>query len=463
MLPPDERTPTEPAGLTLVARVVHISDSHLVDALSPARFAGAHTFHESAWRAWEGCSTQLLDGVIRAANRIHASGTSIDLILHTGDACDNAQSNELGWFVSVMDGRPVDPLSGPDDRPPDARPDVTLDPYASFQPQGLYRNGVHGDRPSIPWYVVPGNHDCHAIGIFPFVTAPDGRRIAPLPLSIRPGILLPAVFDPTGSWAHGSVTPANPGPPSLLGLPMYVAPNAGRAYFSKREFVRALFSTSTEPAGHGFADAEDGPTWYSVSPAPGLRLIGLDTNDLPFACPEFPYSEGCVAEAQRDFLRGELEAAQARGELIVVASHHPSYALVPSYGSALGPDDLRELLNAFPGVVLHLAGHSHANRVAIRGGYLEIETCSTLDPPQEGRVIEVWRDIADGSVEIGYRMFSHDDDIGPPWGEDPLRALRTWARAVAEKGEVSRKPLLSADEAPRGTPPDREGRVRLPR
>jgi 3',5'-cyclic AMP phosphodiesterase CpdA len=469
LLPADSSSPPDTSRLTLVARIVQITDTHAVDAESPARFAGAHDFVYSAWRPWEMYSTQILDGIVRTANRIHASGQRIDFAIHTGDACDNVQSNELGWFLSVMDGGLVNPLSGPDDRPNDARPPLALDPYAPFDAQGFYRQGVQGDLPSIPWYALLGNHDTFAIGNFPIVESPDGVRVAPLPLSCRPGILLPNVLDPTGSWSHGNVTPANPGPPAFLTLPSYVTPNTERAYFSKREFVHSLFGTATGPAGHGFQDPDSGPTWYSVSPLPGLRLIALDTADVPGAIPTLPYSEGCISEAQREFLLGELDAASGRGELVILATHHPSRALVPGYGSALAPQDLRDMLNAYPNVVLHIAGHTHENRVAQRGGYVEIETCSTLDLPQEGRVIEVRRDNTDGSVLIGYRMFSHIDDTLPPLGDDPLRAMREQARAIAEKdGSEAQWRPRPADDADaqlgsEGSLADRAGVIRLTR
>ncbi len=467
LLPPRESDPVDTSHLMLVARIVHITDTHIVDTQSPARFAGAHGFTQSAWRAWESYSTQILDGIIRTTNRLHASGQPIDFLLHTGDACDNAQANELSWFLAVLDGGAINPLSGPDDRSDEARPPPLLDPYAAFAAQGLYRTGIHGERPSIPWYALIGNHDTFAIGVFPIVTCLlDGSRTAPLPLGRRPGILLPTVLDPTGCWAHGNVTPADSGPPNLLELPRFVAPNPQRAYFRAREFMQALADTAAGPAGHGFQDAANGPTWYSLSPVPGLRLIGLDTSDQPVTLPGLPYSEGCISETQRGFLRAELETAQGRGEIIVVASHHPSQALEPLYGSALGPSDFREMLGEYPNVVLHLAGHFHRNRVANRGSYVEIETCSTLDPPQEGRIIEMWRDGTDGSTVIRYRMFSHIDDTLPPLGDDALRDLRVQGRTIAMQaaaGAARERPIDGADADPHGSPSDRAGVIRLSR
>lgn len=451
------------SGLSLVVRLAHITDTHVVDPLSPARFPGGHEFTLSAWRPWESYSTQLLDGIVRTTNRIHASGATVDFVIHTGDTCDNAQSNELGWFLDVMDGREVTPLSGPDDRAVEDRPKTLLDPYAAFQPQGLYRQGIHGDQPSIPWYCLIGNHDRYAIGLLPIVSLPADRRVAPLPFFGRPGFLLPTVFDSTGWLAHGNVTPAYPGPPRLFEPPVFVTPNPDRAYFNRNEFIGAMFGGDSGPVGHGF-ETPDSRGWYSFSPVPGLRLIGLNTSDQPAPFPTGIYDVGCISDEQSDFLRRELASAAEHGERVIVASHHPSHTLEVLHGSALGPERFRALLNDHPNVILHLAGHLHRNRVADRGGYIEIETCSTLDPPQEARVVEIWRDTTDDSLLIRYYMFSHLDDDLPPLGEDPLRGLReqAWQLAGGDKRGVLRQAATTDLESdPLGTTEDRQGWIRL--
>ncbi len=462
LLPARDVAVDDARGVTLIARIAHISDTQIIDEETPARFAGADEFVNSAWRPYESYSTQLFDGILRAVNRVHAAGRPIDFLVHTGDACDNVQSNELEWLVGVFDGTLIDPLSGPDDRPAQSRPPPLLDPHAAFQSQGLYREALHGELPSIPWYIVFGNHDVHSIGVFPIVTLFGGARIAPLPLSLRPGLVLPVRLDPLGSTAYAKVTPARPGPPPVLGPPRPVTPNAERAFFNRREFIRAMFATASGPAGHGFVDRDRGPSWYSASPVAGLRLIGLDTNDRPVVLPEFIYWQGAVSRRQFDFLRGELATAAELGEIVIVTSHHPSASIEPVSGSEVSPQEFRALLNEHPNVLMHLAGHSHRNHVKDRGGYIEIETCSTLDLPQEGRLIEIWRDESDGSLVVAYEMFSHLDDTLPPLGDDPLRQLREQARELALSDRTA--PMRQKQLDPSGAPPagravDRSGIV----
>ena len=451
-------------SLTLVARIVHITDSHVIDEESPGRFAGGECLVDEAWRPYESYSTQLLDGFVRTANRIHAAGRPIDFLVHTGDACDNVQSNELGWLLAVLDGEVIDPLSGPDDRPVETRPPPLMDPHAAFEAQGLYQTGRHGDLTSIDWYMVFGNHDVHAVGVFPIVESSSGRRTAPLPLPGRPGFVLPKVLDPVSSFAYGNITPAQPGPPAFFEFPRYVEPNLARAFFNKRECIRAMFDTEMGPIGHGYNDPETSPTWYSVSPAPGVRLIGLDTTDADWIEPAYPFSEGAISQEQVAFLRAELDAARDRDELVIIATHHPSVSLQIYSGSEILGPEFRAVRSEYPNVVLHLAGHLHRHRVMDRGNYVEIETASTIDWPQEGRLIEIWRDEEGGAIVVTYEVFSHIDDVLPALDDDPLRPMREVAQAMAlnDKTAAARQRRLDpTGYDPHGYPSDRTGTIIL--
>ncbi len=447
LLPAESVAPIDRDRFTLLARWAHISDSHIVDEESPARLTAFAALSNSAWRPQEAYSTQLLDGFVRTINKIHIAQSPIDFVIHTGDAVDNSQLNELRWFVTAMDGGTIDPTSRTDDRA--QRPELSLDPHAPFEAQGLYRNGVHGSAPTISWYSVMGNHDRLAVGVFPIVTDGQGRRVSPLPLPQRPGIHLPSLLNPTGSLAIAPITPNNPGPPPATSFVTIVPQNADRRFITETEFIAAHLASPGEPRGHGFDAAAPTRTWYSTSPTAGLRLIALNTSSAANEQATLPFSEGAISIDQRRFLEAELQKAQANNEYVVIATHHPSESLVTAYGTALTTMSFREMLNAYPCVKLHLAGHLHQHAVFDRGGYVEVVTGSIIDAPQQGRIIELWREVAsttgidnnasddDRAIEIRYRFFSHLDSIDAPDDPhedlfaDPLRALRQAAQDLA--------------------------------
>ncbi len=423
---PNEQFDDVPAGFELLARFAHISDAQIIDEQSPARIPQADDLVTAAWRPHEAYSTQLLDGIIRAINREHEQNGALDFVLHTGDATDNNQANEWRWFVDAFDGLPIDPLTGPDDRAPGDVPPLELDPHAPFTPAGLYREGLHGPLSSIPWYAVIGNHDRFAIGVFPILEYADAARLAPLPFVYQFVLFYPIFLNPEADQANGPISPAHPGPLALLNLPQFVEPNPQRRYLSTAETIAAHFDTLTDPPGHGFVDAQSEQSWYSVSPADGLRLIVLDTARPRTVAPMLPHHNGTLSAEQFAFLAAELQRAEEADEWVIVASHHPSADLVQSGTETTGAQ-FRALLSSHPNVVLHLAGHFHRHRVFDRGGYLEIETGAIIDYPQEGRIVEIWENTATDEVLLRYHLFSHLED-----DEDERDALHEMRRRAFE-------------------------------
>lgn len=442
VLPNEVIDPVDPNQFQLVTRFVHISDAQIVDEESPARLTSLARLSGSAWRPQEAYSIHLLDGIIRTVNKIHEAQDTIDFVIHTGDAVDNSQQNELQWFIQAFDGGMINPLTGPDDRDPAMIPAPLLDPHHPFMAQGLYRNGMHGNKPTIQWYSVFGNHDRFAIGVFPILVDLLGRRISPLPLDFQLGIFFPIDLDPIGRISQSPISPAFPGPPPLINFPRLIQANPDRKFFSSKEFIEAHFQSHSEPNGHGFDQDHPAQTWYSVSPVSGLRLITLNSASPLVVTPTLIYSEGAISPPQLFFLNDELEKAQALGERVIVATHHPIGSLEPVLGTSLTAFSFQQLLNRFSCVRLHLAGHWHRNVVIDRGSYLEIVTGSIIDTPQQGRVIELWRRISSNQnvddFHVRYRMFSHLDEFDPPDSttsnvfDDPFMPLRRIAAELAE-------------------------------
>lgn len=446
LLPDESTEPVDPQQYQLLTRFAHISDAQIVDEESPARLTSFAQYSGSAWRPQEAYSVHLLDGMVRTINKIHVAQHSIDFVVHTGDATDNVQLNELRWFISALDGGLIDPSSGPDDRDPAAMPDPLLDPHHIFEAQGLYQNSVHGPAETIQWYNLFGNHDRFAVGVFPIVDF-LGLRISPMPLNFLTGLIIPFNLNPIGRLSLSPISPANPGPPPVINLPIVVESNLDRRYVSNPEYIAAHLQSSTSPTGHGFDLQHPLQSWYSISPVPGLRLIALNSATPMIVKPTLIYSEGAISPQQLFFLKCELEKAQQNNEVVIVATHHPIDSLEPVLGTSLTAYSFQKLLNKYPCVKLHLAGHWHQNVVIDRGGYLEIITGSIIDAPQQGRVIEIWKRKLEREsllvptdqldIEIRYRMFSHLDDISPTdessadLFDDPFMPLRRIAHDLA--------------------------------
>lgn len=445
LLPDESTAAVDETQYDLVARFAHITDAQVVDEESPARLTAFAQLSDSAWRPQEAYSLHLLDGIIRTVNKMHVAEGKIDFLIHTGDAADNAQINEIKWFVDIMDGGLINPLTGPDNRDAADIPDPTLDPHRPFLAQGLYQNGIHGDAASIPWYAVAGNHDLFAVGIFPIVTDVFGNRSSPLPVENRVGLFAPVLLRPTGGIAWGAITPANPGPPPEIVLPESITPNPDRRYATQREFIELHVASVTEPLGHGFDPERPDRSWYSVSPVPGLRLIGLNSSDPWLEIPKQVYSEGAISSTQLAFLETELAKAESRGEVAIVATHHPSDSLDFGNGSAASPTSFRAILRKHSCVAMHLGGHWHSGAAIDRNGYVELIAASIIDAPQEGRFVEIWKlSLPESSqerspIQLRYKNFSHLDEIvntqpaHDQLFEDPLRAMRQIALQLANR------------------------------
>jgi len=120
---------------------------------------------------------------------------------------------------------------------------------------------------------------------------------------------------------------------------------------------------------------------------------------------------GGMSELQLAWLEQQLNQAVADKVLVIVASHHRAEG-ASSIGT--GSEELLALLSACPNVILHLAGHGHANLATPRTaegndplhGYWEVETTSVATFPQQARILEVV-DNRDGTGSIYMTIFDH--------------------------------------------------------
>ncbi len=424
-------------------RFVQISDSQICDEESPARAIRSDWIIPVSWRPQENYGLQTLDATLQAINRRHADERPVDFMVFTGDLADGALHNELRWFLDTMDGQFVVPDSGDEDGA--LRSQAAEDnPKLGFQAEGL--------DPSIPWYTVFGNHDELAVGTFGVDREDDDPAVwnAPLFEPVAALLGLTSITPPQTNWTPsadqspailvGSEEVMNP---VTLQLPIRqleagpIVPDVRRTFLSRRRFIDEHFETLSAPQGHGFTSENQatGETFYSVRPKDDvpLRLIVIDTvaKDPPLG---FPVDFGVMRRDQFEaFLLPELDAAEAAGEYVLVASHHPSEFFDSFYpADIVGTAEFRAALAGMPNVIAHLCGHSHRHRATAIDGpypYLEIETASLVDYPQEGRVFDVYYDGSLDQVRLTGYVFGH--------GEAPTRLSAESLRRAEIDAEIT--------------------------
>ena len=252
--------------------------------------------------------------------------------------------------------------------------------------------------------------------------------------------------------------------PNLLLAPtsagMLVPPDPDRRFVNRPQIKKIL---EGEDNAHGFAfidPAEEtaskgNASYYAWDPpqTPGFRFINIDTNSEGGQTAEgvgSGSSDGNIDDPHFQWLKGELETAQAAGKLIAIFGHHPVRSMdteiadeqaaqctvddthgdTPEHdvnpGCDLDPrvsepihlgedpeptqgndprESFVELLDQYPNVVTYVAGHTHDHKLIPRerttGGTMwwEINTASTADWPQQHRLIDIM-DNRDGSLSI---------------------------------------------------------------
>ncbi|MGH9304723.1 MAG: hypothetical protein ACRDZ5_09975, partial [Acidimicrobiales bacterium] len=96
----------------------HVTDLQLADVCSPGRFeffeelrglAGSGAF-VPAQRPQEALCPHAIDAMVRRLASLgpsEDSGSALDLVISSGDNIDNAQWNELSWYLSLLGGGQV--------------------------------------------------------------------------------------------------------------------------------------------------------------------------------------------------------------------------------------------------------------------------------------------------------------------------------------------------------------------
>lgn len=428
-----------------ILSLIHLSDLHICDAQSPARaeimdrFADPHHPLSTvvklvgAYRAQEIMTAQGLESMIRTVNLIQngpVTARAIDAVVVTGDVTDNAQQNELEWYLTLMDGGDVHPDSG-DLTAWEGVASTESDKYdrsywnPEGTPEGLeddFPRSLYG-MPTIPgitdavrrpfkamgirhnWLATHGNHDALLQGTVPpdealLAFATGNQRVA----GLSPQLDLAEAF---ANWS--GVGPASYADP--LGGAF-----SGQEADPKRRFNRASdWANLHLSCGHGHGLTSENAihgTKYWSRDIGEIRLISLDTVNGHGGW------QGSLDRTQFEWLKNELSSDLPRYFLLL--SHHPLHSLINLYvpeglEARVGAEELQTLLLTEPRVILWLAGHDHDNRIHFIGdeesgaGFWHVLTCSLIDWPQQGRLVEILEEA--GHVVIATSMFNHQSPI----------------------------------------------------
>lgn len=479
----------------------HLSDLHVCDAQSPLRPEYLDRWADpdspirddvgtiGTYRPHAMLSPHVVESMVQSLNTITTgplSGAPVNGAVITGDTTDNAQVNEVSWFLTLLDGGVVTPDSGspdlyegvmgdpaetydvkywhPHGTPPGARDDDARAKYGFPIVKGLLdscRKPIDATGLRFPWYAVHGNHDALLQGtVTPTqatqISMTDAKRYEELPTNMT---LMDALtlFSQVGPAAY----------PEKSDAPYaFVTPDSERRALERGEYAARHLASPGFPSGHGFTEQNvNERTMYYTRDIGEIRLIVMDTVN------EFGGWQGSLDEVQFAWLEQELKNADRP---VVLASHHPLATMFNDYAPKgasrrVCHEELETMLLEYPVIVAWLAGHEHRHHVRWIGsfdqsrGFWQIETASHADWPQQSRVIEVV-EASGGEIFIGLTVVDHAAPVEYEHSDHPI-ALAALSRVISANVWQRRAELGSHNPLSRGegAPEDRNVVLRLKR
>jgi hypothetical protein len=538
------------AARTSLVYFGQLSDFQLADEESPARVEVVDPLSTplnlpfgAAWRPWEALEPQVDEAMIKQVNQFAAASpvadgsgahSAMDFTIDTGDSTDSQQLNEALWVRTLLEGGALNPNSGvskatysnllcPNLLVPGAAEaarytgvqdynDYVEGPFPEFYDPNSPK-GVHAAWPkypglmdraqqafdatglSVPSYVAFGNHDALVQGnaaanaAFEQVATGCLKPIGPVSNPENAAGLLSSLLSPANLLASLLTSPQNT---------MVVPGDPKRQFVSKKQY-KDVFKAGTQADGHGFdyidpaqeSASKGAAGYYSWSPAPGMRFVALDTvaEAGTIVTPTGKStSDGNIDDPQFKWLEGQLQAATAANQLVVIFSHHapesltadapdelaPPCLLADPHGHDINPGcdldprssqpihleaDAVTLLHQYPNAIAWVAGHSHDNVVDAfpnpsgPGGFWSIRVAAEADWPQQSRLLQVF-DNHDGTLSIFGTILDHVGQAAAPAPGTPASAMDLTDLASAAR-TMSFNDFQSGAPLGEGQPKDR--------
>lgn len=480
--------------------LVQLTDLQLADVASPGRFEffeylrgapGVGAF-VPAQRPQEALALHAVEAMARSIRALGGSpdtGAALGLALCTGDNIDNAQMNELTWFLRLLAGGRLEPTAHEgryegvqaSDWPnelywhPEGGRDRFRDRWGFPDYPGLLSDAASAFEAGgfgVPWLSCFGNHDGLPFG--EVVATAEYRSIV---AAANKAVALPPAFDPLGRQDELFAHPER----FLAGATRPVLLDAGRTIVSRSDFVAAHLRAGGLPVGHGYSEhnLRSGTAYAAYDGVDGVRVILLDSTNLDgrsdgsFGRKQLAWLEERLVEVHRRYTGPQGTPATTRNEdrLVILASHHGLASLTNDRDVADGPeedqprataDEFRSVVHRFPNVVLWLNGHRHRNEVEHRsgpppqgGGFWEVSTAAMADWPSQARLVELTSN-DDGTLSILCTMLDHAG-APDPRDDDGLGRLAAIHRELA-----ANVPGRGLGSAARGRRQDRNVELVMP-